>query len=267
LRKKSTILNPLWITQGSYLDPEYFNYVLLAATKSYKEDLENGELKHFYEILFHSLNLNNLAVDGKLFDFKMKSYFDSDRIKKITSDLSKIYEQKTEVVEIFKNANYVFLNLLLEYMDEQTRILEIIKILTKNKGIHNQSEVFIVAKNSDIDDYAIWKLKFNKKSNFGYSFKRVANITINELKPNALRDEIIKLNNPELDKIDESNNVCFVLVYDIDESAAMNVVKDTFLLNRFIAKDNDFHGSLIFELQELLLAEKLIPFTLNQWAD
>jgi uncharacterized pyridoxamine 5'-phosphate oxidase family protein len=37
LRKKSTILNPLWITQGSYLDPEYFNYVLLAATKSYKE--------------------------------------------------------------------------------------------------------------------------------------------------------------------------------------------------------------------------------------
>jgi hypothetical protein len=267
LRKKSTILNPLWITQGSYLDPEYFNYILLAATQGYREDLENGELKHFYEILFHSLNLNNLAVDGKLFDFKMKSYFDGDRIKRISDDLSKIYENKTEVVEIFKNANYVFLNLLLEYMDEQTRILEVIKIITKNELIHTQSEIFIVSRGDDTNEYSIWKLKFNKKSNFGYTFKKVGAVTIDELKPNALREEITKLNNPELEKIDEAKNVCFVLTYDIDTSAAMNVVKDTFLLNRFIAKDNEFHGGLIFELQELIISEKLIPFTLNQWND
>jgi hypothetical protein len=267
LRKKSTILNPLWITQGSYLDPEYFNYVLLAATKSYKEDLEAGELKYFYEILFHSLNLNNLAVDGNLFDFKMKSYFDGERIKKIRDDLSKIYEQKTEVVEIFKNANYVFLNLLLEYMDEHTRILETINILTKNSSIHNQAEVFIVSKNLESDDYPIWKLKFNKRLNFGYSFKKIAIVNIEELQPNALRRAIEELNNPELDKIDENKNVCFVLLHDIEETPALNVVKDTFLLNRSIAKDNDFHGSLVFELQDLIIAEKLIPFTLNQWKD
>ena len=63
LRKK-TILDPLWITKGSYLDPEYFNYVLLAASQKYRVDLEEGPLENFYEIFFHSLNLNNLAIDG-----------------------------------------------------------------------------------------------------------------------------------------------------------------------------------------------------------
>lgn len=267
MRKRSTILNPLWITQGSYLDPEYFTYVLMAATKKYKEDLETGELAYFYEILFHSLNLNNLAVDGNLFDFKMKSHFDGVRIKKIKDDLSKIYEKKTEVVEIFKNANYVFLNLLLEYMDEQIRLLEVISIINKNKGIHNESEVFILARGESSSEHHLWKLKFNKRSNFGYTFKKIATLTIEDIRPPSLRESIRGLNNPELDGLDESKNLCFVLLHEVEEIAGINVVKDTLLLNRFIAKDGDFYDSLIFELQDLILAEKLIPFTLNQWND
>jgi hypothetical protein len=267
LRKKSTILNPLWITQGSYLDPEYFNYILLAATQGYRRDLEHGELKYFYEVLFHSLNLNTLAVDGKLFDFKMKSYFDGERIKKIRDDLSKIYENKTEVVEIFKNANYVFLNILLEYMDEQTKILETVKLVTKNKKIHNQSEIFIVSLGKKESEYNFWKLKFNKKSNFGYIFKKICSIEIAELNLGALREEIARLNNPELEEINETTNVCVALIYDIDELTAMNVVKDTILLNRAITKDSEFYDNLIFEVQQLILSENLIPFTLTQLTD
>jgi hypothetical protein len=267
MKKKSTILDPLWITQGSYLDPEYFSYVLMAAAKRFKEDLESGDLEHFYEVLFHSLNLNNLAVDGNLFDFKMKPYLNTERINKIKDDLAKIYEEKTEVVEIFKNANYVFLNLLLEYMDEQIEILSEINILTKNTAIHNQSEVFIIAKGLDGTDYPIWKLKFNKRLNFGYSLKKVATVQIEELRPNVLREALDNLDIPELKTINENKNVCFIILNDIEEKLGVNVVKDCLLINRFVARDNDFHGLLILELQELIVAEKLVPFTLNQWFD
>ena len=71
--KRKQILDPLWITKGSYLDPEYFNYILLAASQRYRLDLEEGNLDYFYELFFHSLNLNNLAVDGNLFDFNKEA--------------------------------------------------------------------------------------------------------------------------------------------------------------------------------------------------
>lgn len=267
MKKKSTILDPLWITQGTYLDPEYFSYILMAATKKFKEDLETGDLSHFYEVLFHSLNLNNLAVDGNIFDFKMKPYLNTERINKIKDDLSKIYEEKTEVVEIFKNANYVFLNLLLEYMDEQIDILNEISILVKNTLIHQQSEIFIIAKGLEGNEYPIWKLKFDKRLILGHSLKKIAKVEIEELAPNILREKLDALDTPDIKNINENKNVCFIVLNDIDEKTGVNVVKDCLLINRFVARDNDFHGLLIMELQELIATEKLVPFTLNQWID
>ena len=120
MAKRKEILDSLWLVRGAWMDAEYFSYVLLAAAQKYRKDLEEGSLSYFYEVLFHSLNLNTLAVEGNLFDFKMKPIWKDDRITKIKEDLKKIYEDTTsETVEIFRNANFVFLSLLIEYMEAQ----------------------------------------------------------------------------------------------------------------------------------------------------
>lgn len=265
--KKKQILDPLWITKGSYLDPEYFNYILLAASKKYRVDLEEGTLDHFYEIFFHSLNLNNLAVDGSLFDFKMHPIFKSDRIQTIIQDLKQIFIKKEEVVEIFRNANYVFLNIIMEYMEVQMDIVDNLNMFYLNERIHEQSEIFIVINQSGNKKYSIWKIQNDNKKDFGYTFKKIKTVTINEIKENALREEIEKLGEPELENMIESKNVFFAVLDGPPEKMSANVIKDIILLNRGIAKGINFEPAIISELYGLFISERLMPFTLNQWID
>lgn len=261
------MLDPLWITKGSYLDPEYFNYILLAASQKYRVDLEEGDLEHFYEIMFHSLNLNNLAIDGNLFDFKMHPIFKDDRIKKITADLKEIFTKKEEVVEIFRNANYVFMNLIMEYMEAQMNELEAVNLFYVNNRIHEEQEVYFVINQINEKKYKIWRLQLDKKKDFGYNIKKLKTITINELKENALREELNNLGDPELDNMIETKNVLFAILEGPSEKTAVNIIKDIFLLNKGIAKGIDFESTIIEELYGLFVAEKLMPFTLNQWID
>ena len=267
LLKKKQILDPLWITKGSYLDAEYFNYILLAASQKYRRDLEEGTLENFYEIFFHSLNLNTLAVEGNLCDFKMQHIWKSDRIKQITSELKQIYTKKEEVVEIFRNANYVFLNLILDYMDIQLDVLDDVNFFYMNDNIHEQSEIFIVINSIGSKKYSIWKITSDKRKDFGYDFKKIKTVTIPEIKENALREELDKLQEPDLANMKEYTNVCFAILEGPPEKMVANVLKDTILLNRGIAKGIKFEPTIINELHDLLAMERMMPFTLNQWIE
>lgn len=263
--KKKPILDPLWITKGSYLDPEYFNYILLAAKQKYEVDLEEGNLDYFYEIFFHSLNLNNLAVDGNMFDFKMHPIWKNDRIQEIIKELKQIYEKKAEVVEIFRNANYVFLSLILDYMMIQLDVLDSVHLFFMNEMIHEQEEIFLVINSEGSKKYSIWQIKEDRKKNFGHSIKKIKSIILPELKENALRDEIERLQDPDLLRMRENKNVCFAVLEGPPEKMAANVIKDTIMLNKGIAKGIKFEPNIIGELHGLLIMERLMPFTLNQW--
>ncbi|CAB4158449.1 hypothetical protein UFOVP699_11 [uncultured Caudovirales phage] len=263
--KKNQVLDPLWITKGSFLDPEYFNYILLDANQKYKKDLEEGDLRYFYELFFHSLNLNNLAVDGKIFDFKMHPNLKNERIDQIKKDLKHIFERKTEVVEIFRNANYVFLNLILDYMDQQMGVLDEIEFFYLNHHLHEQKEIYLVITTEGTKKYSVWSLKEDRKKDFGYSFKKVKSIIIDEIKENALREKIEELGIEELLKMKDSVNVCFAITEGLDEKLVANVIKDLILLNKGIAKELKFEPTIISELQTMLMMERIMPFTLTNW--
>jgi hypothetical protein len=266
LRKKQ-ILDPLWITKGSFLDPEYFSYVLLAASQKYKKDLEEGDLRYFYEIFFHSLNLNNLAIDGSLFDSKLHPIWNSDRLKKIKQELRNLFEGKNDVVEIFRNANYVFLNLILDYMDQQLSALDLMEIFYLNEMIHEQEEIFIVMNRMGSKKYSIWQLNEDPRKDYGFSFKKIKTFTIENLRDNALKDKIREEDHPVLNRMKENTNVMFVVAEELDPGLTANVIKDTILLNKGIAKGISFEPTIAGELYGLLSMERLMPFTLNQWID
>jgi len=267
MTKRKEILDSLWLVRGAHLDAEYFSYVLLAAAQKYRKDLEEGALSYFYEVLFHSLNLNTLAVEGNLFDFKMNPIWKEERIVKIKEDLKKIYEDtNSETVEIFRNANFVFLSLLIEYMNSQMFFLENMEIFFVNPKIHQQKEVFIIINVQGTNKYVIWKLKEDKKKDFGFSFKKIKSIKINVAENSTLKDELSKQNIEELSTIKEKDNVIFaVLDNKEDETASATVLKDLLLLNKAISKEYQLDPNLIEEIQGLLISERVMPFNLNQW--
>jgi hypothetical protein len=263
--KKKLILDPLWITKGSYLDPEYFNYILLAASKKFREDIEEGSLEHFYELIFHNLNLNTLAVDGALHNSKLHPILKSERIKLIADELKQIFSKKEEVVEIFRNANYVFLNLLLDYMEVQLDALENINFFFMNQCIHEESEIFIITTSTGSNKYQVWKLSIDLKKDLGYSIKKIKRLILSDLGENALRNELDKNQDEDLLKIKEDKNLIFAISDGPYEKITTNIIKDIILLNRGIAKGITFEPNIINELYNLLMAENLMPFTLNQW--
>jgi hypothetical protein len=142
--QKSFILDPLWITKGTYLDSEYVTYVLLDASLKYKKEIEEDNIDRFYEVLFHCLNLNNLAVHGTIFTPKFKIIWKDPKLLQIQSDLSDINTLPKNTSEIFKNANFVFLNILLEYTNIHLDILEKLQLYYRNPKIHIEDEIFII---------------------------------------------------------------------------------------------------------------------------
>lgn len=264
--KKDFILDPLWITQGTYLDSEYFNYVLLDASVKYKEEIAADNIDRFCEVMFHILNLNNLAVTGNLFTAKYKEIWKEARIKQIQEELKKVYDLPDETTKIFKNANYVFLNIAIEYMKIHLDVLDKIKLFYMNKNIHHEKEIFIVTNKLGTNIYRIWKLSDDPKKNFGYSFTKVKTITIPDLVSDSFVKAVDSIVDPKLAGLTSSKNVCFAIIQEKeDESMVAKTVKDTLLLNKGIAKNHRFEPLLIGEVCRYIWTEKMLPFTLSQW--
>jgi hypothetical protein len=263
---KSFILDPLWITKGSFLDAEYFTYVLLDASMKYKKEIEDGKIDRFSEVLFHSLNLNNLAVNGTVFTSKYKSVWNDPKLIQIREDLKKLYNLSPDTAEIFRNANFVFLNILLDYTDIHLDILESLRLFYMNQKIHTEKEVFIVTNRAGTKKYTIWRLSEDSKKNFGFSFSKIRSIKVESIKDNVLKEELEKLEDPKLEKMSGRKNVFFAIAdQEIDEKLVADTVKDLILINKGLAREHKFEPTLIEQLYGLMWVEKIMPFTLDQW--
>ena len=264
--KKEFILDPLWITQGTYLDAEYFNYVLLDASLKYKKEIEEGKIDRFYEVVFHALNLNNLAVNGNLFTAKFKETWKNERIQQIQQELKKIYTLPPDLAEIFKNANYVFLNVLIDYMKIHLDVLDQVQMFYMNPLLHMEKEVYIVTNRLTSTEYRIWKLIQDEKKNFGYSFSKVKTVRLKRIENNAFSDTVDLLSLPKLESLESKKNVCYAVYEgDFEDSLIAKATKDTVLLNKGIAKELRFDAKIIYELYQHVWFEKMMPFTLDQW--
>lgn len=264
--KKSFILDPLWITKGTYLDSEYVTYVLLDASIKYKKEIEKDNIDRFYEVLFHSLNLNNLAVHGTIFTPKFKIVWNDPKLLQIQDDLTRINELPKNTSEIFKNANFAFLNILLEYTNVHLDILEKIRLFYINQKIHMENEIFIVTNIAESNEYTIWKLKEDNTKNLGISFTKIRTVILETIKENILQEELDKLGDPKLETMKGSKNIFFAVIEEEeDPDLVAKTIKDLILLNKGLAQNHSFETSLIGQLHNMMWVEKIMPFTLNQW--
>ena len=259
------ILDPLWITKGTYgLDPEYSKYILLAANKKYREKLNNGDVTSFYEILFHSLNLNNLAVEGSVFNFNMTPVWDDPKLTEIRNHLRRLYQLPEDLVEIFRNANYLLTGLMLEYLDKMLESMDDIKLYFVNPKIHMEKESYIVIHMDNEMDYEIWKLRFDKRYKFGHKCTRIDTVTLSEIKKNALHEAIQKKNNSELQSMDPDTNVIFaVMDEELDIAKVASVIASSLIFSRGIVKNARYEPHILDELYEILSSERILPFTMK----
>ena len=262
--KSNFILDPLWINMGSSIDPEYFDYILLDVYNKHQLALESMDISNFDELFFHILNLNNLIISGSIFTAKFKELHNVKRLYGINHFTLK---KNKKLFSVVKNANYVFLNILVDYMNIQLDILKHINTFYKNKKIHSEKTVFIILNKKNSDSYSVWKLKEDFRKNFGYSFTKEISIQIKDLEENIIVNTLKEKEKDKFKKLSSKQNV-FLVSYNsnLEENLIASVIKDVFLLNKGIGKNINFEPKIISELYQTMWIEKVIPYTLDQWA-
>lgn len=265
--KKEFILDPLWITKGKYLDAEYFNYILLAAGQKFKKELDDENTDHFEEVLFHILNLNNLAVNGMIFTERFKPVADGNHLGEIRQNLKKLYQLDEDTTEILRNANYVFINLLFDYMNIQLDLLEGVKLFHVNPKIHMEKEIFIALNVIGQNKHEIWQYRENSRAILGYTLVKLQSVKLDESSDSSLEEEIDLLDDLVMQNLSGKKNLLFATVndQDRDHETIAKILKDIILLNRGLAKTVNFEPSVIEQIYPVVWMEKIVPFTLDQW--
>jgi len=267
MTQKSHILDPLWITKGSgSVDPEYLKYILLAANKKFRESLESGDISGFNEILFHSLNLNNLAVEGTLFNFKLKSVLDNDKLEEIKRTLKDLYQVPDNILEVFKSANYLFVSLMIDYLDEILDSIAQCKIYFANKNIYKQNSIFLIANCKDSTEYQIWKLRFDKRLQLGHKLEYIKTMNIDiELEP-ELHKGIDLSSDPKLSKMKSVSNTMLVISEsDGNIESSISSVASSISFTRGVSLGLPFNIEIMEELYDMLIDERVLPFTIKSW--
>jgi hypothetical protein len=260
------VLDPLWITKGeSGLDSEYCKYIILAANKKYRKLLDNGDTSKFYEILFHSLNLNNLAVEGKIFDFKFKSLTSSEKLEDIRAYLKDMYALPPDLITIFKNSNYLLVNLLIDYLDSMLDNIEKSKVYFVNRHIQAQKEIFIILNKEKTDKYQVYKLKFDGRFKFGHKLIQMDNLEFDSNVDRALQITIDKLELDGYTNMSANKNVVFISNANakVEDIEIIRSLSNSLVFCRGISKTLPYDSNILDELRETILRDKTIPFTLK----
>jgi len=261
------ILDPLWITKGvgKGIDAEYSKYVLLAANKKYRELLDEGNTDKFYEILFHSLNLNNLAINGKIYDSKMNAIANDPKLKQVREYLIDMYSLPQDMIDIFRNSNHILVTLLVDYLDEMIYALEESKLYYLNEHIHAQREIFIIRNYNPEFKYEVWKLKFDGRYNYSHNLSKIEDLEIKEGEDYTLMSEVKRSGNMQLKNLNTEKNVVFIShAKDLENTKQIiNSVSNSIVFYRAFDRNNKFNPRILEELREVLLRDKVIPFALN----
>jgi hypothetical protein len=267
MRKSKYTLDPLWITKGgSHLDAEYYSYILLAANKKFREFLDRGDISNFNEIVFHSLNLNNLVIEGSMIDSDFKPNWKDPKIVQIREHLRKIYEVPDNLLEIFRNANYLLTSLLIDHLDQMLDTLDQSKVYFINPNIYREKEIFFIVSKRKKSNYSVWKIKFDKRFKLGQKVEKVTDLEIDLTVSDDLKNKIIQLNHPKLKGIEGDHNVIFIIINrNVDQELAVRSVAESAAFSKRIGTVDTFDPNILDELYEIILQEKVLPFTIKSW--
>lgn len=262
--KNDFILDPTWIKKG-IIDQEYQHYILLAAKKKFTDKLEEGNTESLYELMFHYLNLNGLILNNFIYDIRLNRITRDEQLDEVMYQIKK---RAGDAPAIAREANIIFSKLIIRHLTYKSEILRNMKLLYNNPNVHMKDPIYIILHIGNSDVYDVWKLKIDKRYNFGYSISKVEDFYIPDVEDRIVERKIIESNNKHFDGFNSDTNViCATTDTAFDPKEVALTVKDILLLNKlFMNVDAAFDPNVLAELRDMLKFSTVpIPLTLTSF--
>jgi hypothetical protein len=134
--------------------------------------------------------------------------------------------------------------------------------------VHKKDSIYIILHIGKSDVYDVWKLKIDKRCNFGYSISKVEDFYIPIDENRIVERTILSSENKHLDGFNSDTNViCASTEIAMDPKEVAFTVKDILLLNKLFMNVNEpFDPNVLAELRDMLqFSKEPIPLTLNSF--
>jgi hypothetical protein len=159
----------------------------------------------------------------------------------------------------------ILVNVIKDHLKVLLDTFNDIDIYFSNAGIHREKEIFILI-NTNRLNYEVWRLRFDKRLKLNWELKKVKRFRVPNLKDNVVGDTMKSFNDPILNKIDEDQNLILCIPHELFEPEILaKTVSFSIIFSRMVVKEINFKPSILFELQEVLDSEKILPFIMKYW--
>ena len=266
--KTKELLPHNWLTidkpNNELIDQEMIEITLLGARKKYIDALENKNFKYFYELVYHTLNINTFIDENRMYDTKLKKIKNDEMLNRLLVDFKE--DSKFSITaNVILNSKEILDESLTQYLEEITDYLSDGVFYFENKQLHfGQDKLFIIITDGKTNKFQIWKLEFNNKFTFTHQLTLIETFNYyNDGNDTELRDIISNFNKDHNDQILTNNSFYVNMNKRNSLSKGIYLAKDILTMNRIFIGSKDFNPYIFKSLLSVINTENTFPYHLT----
>ena len=260
------IKKPDWFLDKGYdgfIDLERLEYKLMAMEQSFNVFIDKDDLSHFYELIFHYLNLNTLLSENKIYTEYFQIVKKNEDIESITTDLLDNYD-KGKAFQSIQLMNTFYLRMLKKYMTLAIKYIDDVNIRINNQYIHyDDQNNYILSNITSSTTYELWKLNFRLSNKLGYNIQKVDNFIIDDTNFGEYETKMTTLNKDLPNPITAKNLVGLEVGTTINNKNIMHLISSVIMMNKLFHGRMKFNTRVIHDIESMVESRKTFPYKLN----
>ena len=258
------LLSPTWMFDKNdrNLDTEYMYYILMANKQKFDKEIKAGKINHFFELIFHYLNLNTLLSEHKVYDEYMDRFVNESL--ELFIENFKDGMEESDAYHVIKSTNNIYAQILTQYLKMCIEIYSNLDFFTKNLNVHKENNIIYLFLNiANCNIFEIWKVHYSLKNKFGNKIQLVGNIEVTSESLHEYQEYVKKYNSKNKNgQITESNTIGITIKKSIDTKKVAILVKDIVMLNKLFYGNGPFNLDILKDMESVLHNKKMFPYKL-----
>ena len=259
------IAKPDWFVADGvdkFYDRERLGYLLMAIEQKFNTHIDKDDLSHFYELIFHFLNLNTLLSEHVLYSEYFVLIPSNKDVDEIVKNLTNKYDEGNAFKSI-QLMNQVYLRILRNYLNLAIKHIGNVDIHLKNNYVHYDDQAnYVISNVSSSNIYELWKLNYKISNKLGFNMERIENFTIDDTNFNEYEERMNSINKSMENPITAKNIIGMEITKATDVTNMMHLISSVLMMNKLFYGKAKFNAKVLQDLNLIIESRKTFPYRL-----